>query len=224
MMKAIFFDLFFTLIIPDYDEANSEYDILGLSMSEWEKYAEDAALYHERALGLVKSETEIIDKIIADIPFDVNDIQKGKVLAAREKRMKDALQNISADILDVLKKLKSQNIKIGLISNADMIDCKYWNQSKLFPFFDDAVFSCHAGLLKPDKRIYELAMRNLNVMPDECLYVGDGGSEELFGAKSVGMKTVFTEALETKNSEKRNSIMAYADYHVNSFAEILDCI
>lgn len=224
MIKAIYFDLFFTLIIPAYDKANSEFDILGLSMSEWEKYAEDASLYHERALGLVKSETEIIDKIIAGIPFDVNDIQKEKVLAAREKRMKDALQNISEDIIDVLKKLKSQNIKIGLISNADMIDCKYWKQSKLFPFFDDAVFSCHAGLLKPDRHIYELAMHNLNVLPEECLYVGDGGSEELYGAKSAGMRTVFTEALETKSSEKRNSIMAYADYHVNHFAEILDCI
>lgn len=224
MIKAIYFDLFFTLIIPAYDKANSEFDILGLSMSEWEKYAEDAALYHERALGLVKSEMEIIDKIIAHIPFDVNDIQKEMVLAAREKRMKDALQNISEDILDVLKKIKSQDIKIGLISNADMIDCKYWKQSKLFPFFDDAVFSCHVGLLKPDRRIYELAMHNLNALPDECLYVGDGGSEELYGAKSAGMKTVFTEALETKSSEKRNSIMAYADYHVNHFAEILDCI
>lgn len=224
MINAIFFDLFFTLIIPAYDKVNSEFDILGLSMREWEQYAEDASLYHERALGLVKSEMEIINRIIAGIPFDVSDIQKEKVLTAREKRMKDALQNISGDIIDALEKLKSQNIKIGLISNADMIDCKYWEQSKLFPFFDDAVFSCHAGLLKPDRRIYELAMRRLNVLPNECLYVGDGGSEELYGAKSVDMKTVFTEALESKSSEKQNSIMAYADYHVNHFAEILDCI
>ena len=50
MIKAIYFDLFFTLIIPAYEKTNSEFDILGLSMSEWEKYAEDASLYHERAL------------------------------------------------------------------------------------------------------------------------------------------------------------------------------
>ena len=108
MIKAIYFDLFFTLIIPAYDKANSEFDILGLSMSEWEKYAEDAALYHERALGLVKSETEIIDKIIAHIPFDVNDIQKEMVLAAREKRI-----------------FQSTLPRGERLSNADMIDCKY---------------------------------------------------------------------------------------------------
>lgn len=44
MMKAIFFDLFFTLIIPAYEKTNNEFDMLGLSISEWEKYAEDAAL------------------------------------------------------------------------------------------------------------------------------------------------------------------------------------
>lgn len=224
MIKAIFFDLFFTLIIPVYDKANSEFDILGLSMNEWEKYAEEHSLYQERALGLVKSEKEIIDKIITGLPFNVSDIQKEKVLAAREKRMKAALQNIPEDIIGVLKKLKSQSLKIGLISNADIIDCKYWKQSKLFPIFDDAIFSCNVGFLKPDRHIYELAMKRLNVLPDECLFVGDGGSKELYGAKAVGMKTVFTEALEVKNNEIRNSIMTYADYHVDHFVEILNCI
>ena len=39
MIKAIYFDFFFTLIIPAYDTINSEFDILDLSMYEWEKYA-----------------------------------------------------------------------------------------------------------------------------------------------------------------------------------------
>jgi len=224
MTKAICFDLFYTLIIPSYDKDNNEFAILNLSMNEWEKYAEEESLYRERALGLVKSEMEIIDKIVACIPFDISKIQKEKVLAAREKRMKAALQNVSLNIINVLKKLKSQNIKIGLISNADIIDCKYWKQSKLFPFFDDAIFSCDVGLLKPDRRIYELAMQHLSVLPDECLFVGDGGSAELYGAKMAGMKTVFTEALAVKSNEARESIMANADYHIVDFVEILNCI
>ncbi len=44
MIKAIFFDLFFTLIIPAYDKENNEFEIVNLSMHEWEKYAE--ADYH----------------------------------------------------------------------------------------------------------------------------------------------------------------------------------
>lgn len=222
MIKAIYFDLFFTLIIPEYDKEYSEFDILNLSVCEWEKYAEDVDLYRERALGLVKSEREIIEKIAAKIPFDVSDIQKEKLLIAREKRMETALQNVSENITGILKMLKSKGLKLGLISNADIIDCKYWEKSALAAFFDDAIFSCNVGFLKPDKRIYELAMQNLNVLPSECLFVGDCGSNELYGAKSVGMKTVFTEALEIKSGEKRNSIMKNADYCIRDFGEILN--
>ncbi len=50
MTKAVFFDLFFTLIYPKYSEIN-EYDVIGISASEWEKYSENDVLYYERAIG-----------------------------------------------------------------------------------------------------------------------------------------------------------------------------
>ena len=224
MIKALYFDLFFTLIVPTYQNKDNEFGILNLSVAEWENYAENDVLYKERALGLIASEEVIIDKIISTIPFNVSRSQKEKVLLAREDRMKSALQNVSIDIIDTLKSIKDKNVKLGLISNADVIDCKHWNQSQLSTLFDDAIFSCNVGMLKPDRRIFELAMNRLNVLPSECMFIGDGGSNELYGAKSVGMKTIFTEALEVKTDKKRISIMEYADYHVKHFREILNCI
>lgn len=224
MIKAIYFDLFFTLIVPAYEKTNNEYDILNLSVSEWEQYAENDILYHERALGFVKSDIEIIDKIISLIPFEVSAVQKEQVLFAREQRMKNALKKISKEVLDTLQKLKSKDIKLGLISNADCIDCKYWNQSPLFKYFDDSVFSCNVGLLKPDRQIYELAMQRLHVSPEQCLFVGDGGSNELYGAKTAGMGTVFSEMLEKKNAEQKTSIVKYADYHIKHINELFNCL
>lgn len=222
MIKAIYFDLFFTLIVPAYEKTNNEYDILNLSVEEWEQYAENDILYHERALGLVKTEKEIIDKIMSLMPVEVSVVQKEQVLLAREQRMKNALKMISKEILDTLQKLKLKDIKLGLISNADCIDCKYWNQSPLAKYFDDSIFSCNVGLLKPDRQIYELAMQHLNVSPEQCLFVGDGGSNELCGAKSAGMGTVFSEMLETKNAEQKESIIKYADYHIKQINELLN--
>jgi len=222
MIKAIYLDLFFTLIVPAYEKTNNEYDILNLSVSEWEQYAENDILYHERALGIVKTEIEIIDKIMSLMPFKVSVAQKEQVLFAREQRMKNALTMISKEVLDTLQKLKLKDIKLGLISNADCIDCKYWNQSPLFRYFDDSIFSCNIGLLKPDKQIYELAMQCLNVSPEQCLFVGDGGSNELCGAKTAGMGTVFSEMLETKNAEQRKSIIKYADYHIKHINELFN--
>lgn len=56
MIQAIYFDLFFTLIVPTYEKVNNEHNILGLSVDEWEQYAENDILYRERALGLVKNQ------------------------------------------------------------------------------------------------------------------------------------------------------------------------
>ena len=55
---------------------------------------------------------------------------------------------------------------------------------------DATVFSCLAGVRKPDPRIYLLATEQLAVRPEECLYIGDGSSHELTGAASVGMHPV----------------------------------
>lgn len=97
------------MIVPIYEKANNEYNILDLSVGEWEQYAENDILYRERALGLVKNETEIMEKIIFFMLFEVSAIQKEQVLYAREQRMKNALKMVSKEILDVLQKLKLKN-------------------------------------------------------------------------------------------------------------------
>lgn len=59
---------------------------------------------------------------------------------------------------------------------------------------------------------------------EESLFVGDGGSDELHGAKKAGMKTVFTEYLVQKSENEREQILADTDYHINKFEKILDII
>lgn len=223
MIKAVFFDLFFTLIDPKYSDVN-EYDVVGISAMEWEKYAEDDVLYHERALGKVRTEKEIIHRIVEIMPYDLNESQKSEILRRREERMKRALYSVDNKILDTLKKIHDKGIKIGLISNADIIDSKHWNKSPLAKLFDAAIFSCNVGLLKPEPEIYKLAMDMLGTEPEASIFIGDGGSDELYGAKRAGMKTVFTEYLECKSSDKIEKIKLYADYHIASFDELLKYI
>lgn len=223
MTKAIFFDLFFTLINPRYSDIN-EYNVVGISAMEWEKYAEDSTLYRERALGNVRTEKEIIDRIVDIMPCNLNELQKKEILQRREERMKRALLTIDNKILDTLRKLYDKDVKIGLISNADMIDSKQWDKSPLSEFFDIAIFSCNVGILKPEPEIYKLAMDRLGSKPEDSIFIGDGGSDELYGAKMAGMKTIFTEYLERKSSDKIERIKLYADYHVDSFDELLKYI
>jgi len=220
MTKAVFFDLFFTLIYPSYSIEN-EYDVIGISSSEWESYAENNILYDERAKGKIRNERQIIDRIVNIMPYKVTGEQKRKILLKREERMKRTLLSVNNKVLEILGRVREKGVKIGLISNADIIDIKYWNDSPLSAFFDSVIFSCDVGILKPETEIYQLAMKRLNVKPEESIFIGDGGSNELFGARRAGMKTIFSEYLDCKSKIQKEMIIKYSDYHIESFDDIL---
>lgn len=224
ILKAAFFDLFFTLIIPKYDNYQNEYDVLDITPSEWELYAENDAIYHERALGKISDKIEIIQKIASIMPFHVTEQQQREILIRRQNRMKSALMSVDKCILDTLRLLHNKGIKLCLISNADKIDCEFWNMSPLADIFDDAIFSCDAGFVKPDKKIYDYAAERLKVAPNESIFIGDGGSDELIGAKQAGMLTVFTEYLDKKDEAKSQELRTDADYYIDNFGDLVDII
>lgn len=61
--------------------------------------------------------------------------------------------------------------------------------AELKGLFDVWVESAASGLIKPDPRIYELALRRLSVAPREAIFVDDLGVN-LKGARAVGLHTV----------------------------------
>ncbi|MTK07655.1 MAG: HAD family hydrolase [Hungatella sp.] len=223
MIKVLFCDLFFTLIVP-HNQSPMECEVLNLSLSEWEHYSEETALYKERAVGHVNTEQEIIEGIVETLPFSVTKEQEELLLDRREKRMRRALSNVDQEILKTLKAIRNLGIKTCLISNADIIDCKYWKDSPLYDLFDLSIFSCNVKLLKPDIRIYQYAMDQMGTSPKMSVFAGDGGSDELEGAKMAGMKTVFSEYLDEKPEVERIKILEYADYHINKFSGLIDCL
>jgi putative hydrolase of the HAD superfamily len=96
---------------------------------------------------------------------------------------------INLNIINMLKELKNEGYKLGLISNCDSNEITVFRSCELYNLFDAVVLSCDERLLKPDKEIYCLCVERLKVLPGDCLYIGDGGSNELDGAINAGMKT-----------------------------------
>ena len=223
-IEVIFFDLFFTLIIPKYNEVRNENDVLGITKEEWEKYAEDNELYLERATGREKEPQKIIESIVKKIDMKISESQKKEILELREKRFKKSLIDVDSTIINVLSDIKKNGKKLCLISNVDIIDVMHWKESKLNGLFDDTVFSYEVGYLKPQNEIYEIALKKMNTIPQKCIFVGDGGSDELKGAKELGMKTIQTGYLLKSERKEPNSIKNCADYYIENFEEIIKIV
>lgn len=219
-VSVIFFDLFFTLVTPHYLSSKNENDVLNLSINDWEAYAEDDELYFQRATGEVKNPRSMIRNIVDKMNIDADDHLIDELLQRRKKRMEHALIHVDVKILDVLSQLKKSGKGLCLISNSDSIDSMYWSQSPLSKLFDQAIFSWNVGYLKPQNEIYNIALRAMNADTSHCLFVGDGGSDELKGARNAGMKTVFTSYLLKRNEEQHKKIMEFADYYIEDFSKL----
>lgn len=107
-------------------------------------------------------------------------------------------------IFDLIITLKS-NYKIGLLSNVNdsYIDLLFSREEQA-DIFDAITTSSAVGVLKPSPRIYQLAAKQLGVLPEECVFVDDI-PVNVEGANNVGMKGI----LYTTNQQLKSDLKEY---------------
>ena len=189
-IRAVVFDLFFTLINP-LDPAligESEYTLLGMDRGDFE--ARYFSGYEEWGTGKIRDPLEIIARVLRGLEFSEETLRRAA--EARMERIRRAFDRLEERHLALLRRLREGGYRTALVSNADVMDTRYWQESALASAFDETFFSWERGILKPDPRIFTLAAEKLTVKPAECIYLGDGGHRELEGARAAGMIPVLT--------------------------------
>ena len=217
MYKLICFDLFFTLVKPEYYQ-NPEYEIVGVSEKNWEAYMEDYDLYIRRATGVITKPKEIICEVLNKSNISLPDEKIDLLVKSRIDRFRNVLTNIESKVMQTLTCLKQFGIPMAVISNSDSIDVMYWEESPLYNFFIESVFSYKLGYVKPDKRIFTYLLKKLKIDASACLYIGDGGSYEIETARHLGMKTVLVTHFSSYYSDTE------ADYKIGDFSKLLGII
>ena len=93
--------------------------------------------------------------------------------------------------LQICQFIKSQNIKIGLITNGYTETQKNRiKHSELFPYIDSITISEEVGFRKPQPQIFELALNKHNgIKKHEVLMVGDNLNADILGANQFGFDT-----------------------------------
>jgi putative hydrolase of the HAD superfamily len=221
--NAILFDLFHTLTAVESSWAKIPMtsEILGVSKEKWfEQLFEKSPA---RLTGLEKDPFKIIGTMARAINPNISEDLIREATEKRMLRFERAVANIPQSTRQTLKTLKEQKKKIGLISNADIAEIKGWDKSPIAQYFDSVIFSCYVGYAKPDKRIYEISLEELNERPENSVFIGDGGSSELKGAKSMGITTVMItgvikEILPEAISERKK----HADFVIEHISELIE--
>jgi len=93
--------------------------------------------------------------------------------------------------LELLPRLRSQGLILGMISNAP----KRLNSlcQRMGLALDLIVTSVEVGVEKPDPAIFHAALNKASVKPEEAVYVGDDYNNDVQGAERAGLKAVLLD-------------------------------
>ncbi len=189
MTRAVIFDMFETLITHYHSPL-----YFGPQMAEDAGIPEDQfqSLWHpteeERTIGKLTLE-EVLATILRENGC-YSEILLKEIVEKRIAAKEECFRHLNTEIIPMLSILKKRGFLVGLISNCFSEEADVIRRSELFPYFDAIYLSYEQGIQKPEKEIFLRCMNGFSVKPEECIYVGDGGSNELETARELGMNAV----------------------------------
>jgi HAD superfamily hydrolase (TIGR01509 family) len=192
-LKAIFFDVGNTLLFPDRPHILAPLQQRNLSptLDHWHAIARktkrefDEILQHDG-----KADHSFWYLFYSHLLTD---------LEVRDDALRDALVNatrVSANWCDIRSGTRESLLRLGqryplaVISNADGKIADVLKRCGIVDCFRTITDSGLVGYEKPHPAIFEVALRDMGVAPEESLYVGDMYSIDYLGATGAGMQAI----------------------------------
>ncbi len=127
-------------------------------------YGQNRELWNQAKLGSI-SETEHWLTVEQNLGLPTNQVQWIKTQLFETPQLHQTF-------LSFLKML-GDCYSFALVSNAIPVFTRTWSKLGFHEWFDVMINSSAVKLAKPDTEIYELALKHLNLQPEECIVVDD---------------------------------------------------
>ncbi|NQV08634.1 HAD family phosphatase [Candidatus Woesearchaeota archaeon] len=191
MIKAVIFD-WGGVVIDSPAEALFQYcaDHLNAPKKEFKK---TYMKYEPDIFRGVLSEKQTWEKICQELG-----VKEPTVGSLWYDAVKNAVKE-KKEVTLLINNLKKSGYKVGFLSNTEIPATRFFKKQD-YPVFDAYVFSCFEGIIKPERKIYELALNRLGVKPEESIFIDDR-EENVEGAKRVGMHAIVFKDIEQLKKE-----------------------
>jgi putative hydrolase of the HAD superfamily len=134
----------------------------------------------------------LVRELLAHFGVQPTDDELDAYLDAEHTAWASARQ-LDATTHALLESLRSRGLKLAVVSNAfdpGPLLHRDLAEAGVAERIDFAVFSSELGIRKPHPRIFEHALKALDVDAADALFVGDRLYEDVRGASEAGLKTV----------------------------------
>jgi len=133
------------------------------------------------------------------------------------------------NVKETLESLRQRGYKLGVISNTASLYSVFnvLEGYGIRDYFSDVTLSSITGYRKPHPSIFEISLRQMRSMPENCVYIGDTLSRDVIGSKKAGFaKAVQIRSFMTEVSDTELFPDACTPdriiYHMDELVEYLD--
>lgn len=233
MIKAITFDLWNTLL-EDKDFTEHRINLLSRILRDegLQIPRNDMLTAYRSASDYYRREWEInhrhlpvdgrVEYMLKNLGIELMDDVKSSIIEEFMKAYTFDPPALKEDVKETLERLRD-NYVMGIISDTGVtpgsIIREHLQSCGILHLFSSTVFSDEVELCKPDSRVFEKALKELMVRPEETVHVGDLLRTDVAGAKNMGMKAVWLR----NNGNLRHNDCA-PDYVINRLSELLEIL
>jgi len=189
-MKAVFFDLDETIL--DRTRSLKEF-VFWQARGMLRNSISDEEAFCQRFIELDSNGKVWKDKVYKKLidEFNITDWSASELLQSYELCF-SGFSKLKPQSLEALQCLNNKGYQPGLVSNGKSpFQERNFNALGVSDLFNVVIISEAVGYRKPEKEIFELACKRLNVLPEEVVFVGDNPEADIDGANRFGMYTVF---------------------------------
>ncbi len=207
--KDLFFDLDHTLWDFELNsketmqELYSNHHIAALGITDFDAFfniytAHNHRLWDRYAKGFIKQEELRWKRIyLSLLDFKIANEQLSKDMSLEFLQILPTKKKLFPHTIEILNYLKEKDYKMHLITNGfESVQMQKIKNADIAHYFTEVITSETSNSLKPNKEIFEFALKTANATLSESIMIGDNETADIQGGINIGMDTVFVNHLK----------------------------
>jgi len=206
--KDLFFDLDHTLWDFELNsketmqELYSTHHIAALGITDFDAFfniytAHNHRLWDRYSKGFIKQEELRWKRIyLSLLDFKIANEQLSKEMSLEFLQILPTKKKLFPHTIEILNYLKGKDYKMHLITNGfESVQMQKIKNAEIAHYFTEVITSETSNSLKPNKEIFEFALKTANATLSESIMIGDNETADIQAGINVGMDTVFVNHL-----------------------------
>jgi HAD superfamily hydrolase (TIGR01509 family) len=133
---------------------------------------------------------------VAGATGDARGLDRAAATIHRKHLERNVWRRVGAGNRAALERLRDAGFRLAVVSNSEGTVEAMLEEVGLRPFFETVVDSAVVGSVKPDARIFQIALARLGLQPADALMVGDSPTADVHGAHALGVRAALVDPLD----------------------------